>query len=136
MNCRRCDGVGQVQHFGGGLRKCSPCEGTGSFPTLESQQSGIMKLLKGRKGLRTSRPKYAPERASHEVRAMHHRAYYIWRMARFHGGVDMRQPVLASLDVIGDPERYALDKLSDQVARDNFGTDMAAANKWSKALGF
>ena len=52
--------------------------------------------LKGRKGLRTAKPKTPLEA-------------YIWRMIRFHGGIDTHMPVTADWD------------LEDYIAETHFG---------------
>jgi hypothetical protein len=57
-------------------------------------------------------------------------------MARFHGGIDMTMPVMAGYEVVGDPEVKVLDAMADKVAKENFGTDLAAARVWGRALGF
>ena len=135
MNCTRCEGRGEVDSLGK-IRKCFPCGGVGTFPRVADQMPDIMVMLAGRKGLRKSRPKYAPEGANQETEILHRRAYYVWRMARFHGGVDMRMPIMASMDVGGDPEIKALDELADTVAKYNFGSNMRAAQTWGRAMGF
>ena len=83
----------------------------------------ILEDIKGRKGLRSKRPADA-------------RAYYVWRLARFHGGVDVTMPMMASVELGADPYKKELDSLSDTVAKSVFGTDMAAAYRWGSALGF
>lgn len=114
-------------------RKCHCCEGRGTFPALD--KSGVDAILnailssKGpRKGkLKSSRPKYA-----RTIEAS--RAYYVWRLARFHGGVDCTMPMCAEMDVRGDGERERLDYMSRLVAQANFGTARAGASRWMHAL--
>lgn len=103
--------------------KCYDCDGTGFFHPIDVP--AIMAAIKGRKGLRSSRPS----------RDKGHRAYYVWRMARFHGGVDVTMPFMASLDCGNDPFRAELDAIADHVAKAVFGTDLAAAYRWGSALG-
>lgn len=83
---------------------------------------GITKAVLGRKGLRGTRPTEP-------------RSYYVWRMARFHGGRDVTMPVIAFFGVHGDPFRSELDTLASLLAREVFGTDMAAAHRWGGLLG-
>jgi hypothetical protein len=64
------------------------------------------------------------------------RAYYIWRLARFHGGADVTMPMTAMSASEGDPFKTALDALNDIVAKKVFGTDRAAAHRWGGLLGF
>lgn len=130
-NCKRCDGTGinvsrgfttaSGEHFPEIRSKCWSCEGNGTFAPLDIP--AILTEIKGRKGLRSARPKSA-------------RAYYIWRMARFHGGVDVTMPVCASLDNDGDPFLKELDALADAVAKRVYGTDKAAAYRWGRAMGY
>lgn len=63
------------------------------------------------------------------------RAYYIWRMARFHGGVDVCMPMTAMSMVDGDPWVKILDLISDTVAMLQFGTALGAAARWGCAFG-
>jgi hypothetical protein len=65
----------------------------------------------------------------------YHRAYYVWRMARYHGGVDMCMPVMAGLFTGDDPQLRDLEVYADEVAKKAFGTDLAAAYRWGKAMG-
>ena len=58
------------------------------------------------------------------------RAYYVWRVARFHGGVDMTMPVMASVEIHGDPYRAELDALTDAMERKYLGSDLRAARIW------
>lgn len=123
--CTACNGEGKKQDGWGTkeIRNCYNCEGRCQFyaPDLEV----ILKAIKGRKGLRSSRP-------SRELGA---RAYYVWRMARFHGGVDVTMPVMADMELGRDPFRPELDSIADAVAKKAFGTDMAAACRWGPLLG-
>jgi len=64
------------------------------------------------------------------------RCYYVWRMARFHGGKDVTMPVTASCVVSGDPFIRTLDLIADAIARRYLGTDVAAAYRWGNALGY
>ncbi len=68
-------------------------------------------------------------------------SYYVWRLARFHGGADTRMPVLASvlMDKYTRDRRDlhdALDAAAEGLARETFGTDMGAAFAWGRALGY
>lgn len=117
------------------MRQCKACKGSGeglSGPCLTCSGKGmveapdglaILKQVLGRKGLRSKRPSDP-------------RAYYVWRLARFHGGADVTMPALASMLIWGDPYRAELDELAEAVARAVFGTDLAAAHRWGQALGW
>lgn len=47
----------------------------------------------------------------------------------------MTMPMMADLFVRGDPFKAELDKLADSVAKEQFGTDLAAAARWGRAFG-
>lgn len=102
-------------------RNCYYCDGRGHY--VRPDYVAICKAIKGRKGLCSKRPADG-------------RAYYVWRMARFHGGADVTMPVMAwTLEIEGDPYRATLDKLADIVAVKVYGTRCAAAHRWGRALG-
>ena len=103
---------------------CASCEGRGTFSA--PCDATIEQAIKGRASagsarLRSARPK-------------DRRAHYVWRMARFHGGVDMTMPVMASVEIHGDPYRAELDALADAIARKYLGSDLRAARRWGHAL--
>lgn len=102
-------------------KTCYECNGTGKF--LKPNVPEIIANIKGRKGLRSARPK-------------DRRAYYVWRLARFHGGKDVTMPVCADMELGRDPYKPTLDLLADAVAKRVFGTDKAAAYRWGRALGY
>jgi hypothetical protein len=111
--------------------KCASCFGAGKFG--EPNFKDILDLILAKQGknkgkLRTSRPAHAPT-------ILACRAYYVWRMARFHGGADVTMPITASFFVRGDPYYEMLDAMADAVACASFGTDLAAAHRWGRALG-
>jgi hypothetical protein len=116
------------KHYPERRSQCYACRGAGEFmaPDIEA----ILAAIKGKKGLRSSRPvdkRDAPGSA---------RPYYVWRMARFHGGADVTMPMCASMDVGGDPFRVELDAIADSVARRVYGSDLAAAHRWGRAFGY
>lgn len=118
--CPRCNGLGYVVSIGNGRElTCLGCGGSLQFypPDLEK----ILADIKGRKGLRSARPKDA-------------RSYYVWRLARFHGGADVTMPVMADLELGLDPFKKELDEITDMVAKVAYGTDMASACRWGGFL--
>ena len=100
-------------------RPCRACGQTGSFPPVDVDL--ILGQIKGRVGLRSRRPESD-------------RAYYVWRMARFHGGVDVTMPIVAITFSHGDPFKKELDEMADAVAKSVYGTTMAAAARWGALL--
>lgn len=128
--CLKCNGTGESRHesftamdgtyYPERIDPCLYCKGEGWYAPIDVK--AICEDIKGRKGLRSKRPE-SP------------RAYYVWRLARFHGGVDVTMPVCAELDNAGDPFIDLLDLMADKVAVKVFGTDKAAAYRWINALG-
>ena len=114
MNCTVCNGTKVASYDAG--RSCIWCAGTGTFTAPDI--AGICAALKGRKGLISKKPQDK-------------RAAYVWRMARFHGGKDVTLPVMASLDVRGDPYVETLETLAEEVAKRVYGSDMLGAAAWA-----
>jgi hypothetical protein len=104
----------RIKHYPRQESPCYSCCGAGEFdpPDLDA----ILKAIKGRKGLCSKRPDDS-------------RSYYVWRMARFHGGADVTMPMTASMDISGDPFRPELDLIASAVAKRVFGTD--GAGQWA-----
>jgi hypothetical protein len=133
--CERCKGTGRrftkaftytdsntgrQTHYPDRDEACYACKGVGAFP--EPDVTAIIAAIKGRKGLCSKRPADP-------------RAYYVWRNARFHGGADVTMPMGAMMEVAGDPWCKELDAIVDAVAKRVFGTDLAAAHRWGRAMG-
>jgi len=117
-----CSVTGQSKHYPRKESPCNRCNGAGTFDAPNF--ATIRAAIAGRKPgtLRSSRPKDA-------------RAYYVWRLARFHGGADITMPVMAGIEIGGDPFAKDLDALADAVAKEIFGSNLRAAYRWGKALG-
>lgn len=116
-------------------RECSSCRGKGEFPAFE--QAPILERILATKGknkgkIRASMTAPFGDKGDGFLES---RAYYVWRMARFHGGKDMTMPMSADLIVRGDPSKNELDILSDKVAKEQFGSDLHAAARWGRAFG-
>lgn len=129
------DSFGKPYHYPARPEKrerCYCCKGTGTFPAVNVDM--ILAAIKGRKGLRSAAPK--PRDGSRGYGDLHDkRAYYVWRLARFHGGEDVTMPVTATMLIHNDPFLPELDALADAIAKRVFGTDLAAAHRWGHALG-
>lgn len=118
--------TGEDHHYPRKVSPCHSCDGAGEFPAVNVEM--ILAAIKGRKGLRSKPPK--PHGDVND-----RRAYYVWRLARFHGGADVTMPVTATLLLHNDPFVRELDALADAVAKRVFGSDLAAAHRWGRALG-
>jgi hypothetical protein len=134
-DCERCDGKGQRELFykPGVIEECNACEGTGVF--AEVDESAILELILAKQGKNKGKLRASMTSPLKKDGILKNRAYYVWRMARFHGGVDMTMPVMAGYCVSGDPYTSELDDLSDKVARESLGSDLRGAMRWGRALG-
>lgn len=103
-------------------RSCPYCDGIGTFKGVDIK--ALLELIRGRKPgtIRSRRPDNA-------------RAYYVWRLARFHGGADVTMPMQATFEVSGDPYVPLLDAIAERVAQAVYGTDAAGAVRWAHAMG-
>lgn len=121
LPCTRCEGAGNSRSDAS--RPCPFCDGRGRFGRPDVTH--LVDMIKGRKPgtLRSRRPD--PDRA-----------YYVWRMARFHGGADVTMPMNASFAVTGDPYVPYLDVVADKVAKAVYGTDLAGSVRWAGAMGY
>jgi hypothetical protein len=131
LPCKRCEGLGHTLHRGfrcedgyvsqSRWNKCGDCNGNGWFHAPDL--SNIVKLIKGRKPgkLRSKRPDDP-------------RGYYVWRLARFHGGADMCLPMMAEMNIGGDPYRDILEELSKIVAKNCFGSENYGSARWHLAM--
>lgn len=141
--CLRCNGEGTVFHKGftslegkvypDETKPCYGCKGAKVFQ--EPDYDAIVSAVVSSKGKSKGKLKASWQGAEHYSDLNAARAYYVWRLARFHGGVDMRMPMTADMVLRSDPFKPELDKLADIVAKKLLGTDMAAAFRWGKALG-
>jgi len=125
LPCTRCEGTTVLTYPTMPdipARPCPFCGGGGHFSRPDVP--ALMALIKGRKPgtLRSKRPDSD-------------RAYYIWRMTRFHGGADVTLPMTASFGVTGDPYVPYLDVVADKVAQQVYGSDRAGSLRWAHAMG-
>ena len=126
--CNRCKGSGEQvspafeidgRHYPEHRRTCSSCKGHGNM--MAPDFDAIALAIAGRGGkLKSKRP-------------ADKRAYFVWRMARFHGGADVTMPVMASVGIYGDPFEKELEIFSEDMAKKYFGTDLAAVRRWLRA---
>ena len=123
MNCTRCDGAGLVDHWRGDGSKlqCDCCDGRGTFEAPDLEQ--LCAAIKGRKP-RTVRSK-RPEDP---------RAWFLWRMVRFHTGQDTCLPMTASLAVDGDPFVSTLDAAARVIAQHLTGKESIGSARWRHAM--
>ena len=111
MPCKTCNGSGEVEHWrhDGTMKPCSDCNGRGHFYATKLVE--ILTAIQGRK--RVYSPLHKQEvNALRSKRPDDARANYVWRMARFHAGIDMSIPMMAAMDVSGDPYVKMLDHIA------------------------
>lgn len=143
LNCTKCDGFGSTHSdyanynaatgvFSPGMKHCHYCKGRGTFPELDVEATVIACFTtRGGKRFRKSMTSPVGRESPEAIRA-----YYLWRMARFHGGADVTMPMTAMMLIEGDPTVKTLDQMADVVAKKAFGTSNAAATRWGRALGY
>jgi len=102
-------------------KPCIWCDGVGHFTKPDLVE--LVAAVKGRKPgtLRSKRPDDA-------------RAYFIWRMARFHTGADVTLPMTAQMDIAPDPYRELLDFWAEKVAERLSGHKSAGRARWRSAM--
>lgn len=140
--CLRCEGSKVVTSkgftalngkvFPDVTRPCTCCNGVGEYPEVD--ENAIMEALIATRGKNKGQIRAAmssPVNGS----IQDERAYYVWRMARFHSGKDTTMPMTANMITRGDPFRKELDALADKVADVYFGNNILGAARWAKAFG-
>lgn len=131
LPCSKCDGKGHSlskgftcedgRRFPSEWRTCYSCDGKGWFHAPDI--FALVQSVKGRKPgrLRSKRPDDA-------------RGYYVWRLARFHGGADVCLPMGAEMEVSGDPYKAILDQLAKIVAKSVYGSGDVGSARWQQAM--
>lgn len=116
------------------VRPCISCDGAGAF--AEVNEEAILSRIIATKG--KNKGKLRASYTSPTSKEGHDaaRAYYVWRLARFHGGADVTLPITADMVVRGDPYKADLDVIADKVAETSFGSKYRAAARWGRALGY
>jgi len=126
MTCVYCDGFGQKQNVLAIWKQCPVCDGSG---TVTIDPDAIRRAITTRTGLAKSKPAAARSVFGAE---------YVWRMIRFHAGVDVTMPTTCWYTIgCGGilQQRHqsllnVLDRLVDDLAEEFFGTSTAAAEVW------
>lgn len=133
MPCKTCNGSGERPHWRGDgtMQTCSDCDGRGYFAAPDFK--AILKAIEGRK-------RVISPLLGHEIKALRAkrpddgRAYYVWRMTRFHSGADVCMPVVASWEVSGDPYRKELDDFAAGFAAVLTGKGSIGTQRWAHAM--
>lgn len=115
---------------------CYSCNGAKEFSAPNG--SAILDIITTSRGMKDGKRKIRaawPSKLDHYKDRELGRAYFVWRLARFHGGKDVTMPCTADMVVRSDPFKPELNAMAEQVAKHCFGTDMAAAMRWGSAFG-
>jgi hypothetical protein len=144
-DCERCKGVGTTFRAGftygdktypDKTETCSRCNGDKQWKA-PNWDLILQQITTGRGMPQGTRKMLAafPSKLKHYSDREAARAYYVWRLARFHGGKDMTMPVTADMVIGGDPFYKDLSAMADIVAKRYFGSNMRAAARWAQAFG-
>jgi len=115
---------------------CQACKGRGTWdaPDVDAILATISAGQKSKTGRKPTFRKSWPSTTDRST-VEGSRAYFVWRLARFHGGADVTLPMTAETLSSADPYRAYLDRIAENVAAHVFGTDRAGAYRWGQALG-
>lgn len=135
--CTRCHGTGKRRRHDSTLEACYACDGVGLFaePVWPWFVEALTKPVKGssKRQLRRSRSKLMAWVPGGRSRAAG-RLAYVFRMVEFHAGWDVRLPMCADLDVLGDPYTDELDGLARALVRHCLGRSSVGAGRWRGAM--
>ena len=132
LACSTCKGSGRIaSYLDSSERPCSSCGGSGLFeaPDADALIQAVTCKGKGGRRFRRSWP-----RAPYCGALPEKRAYYVWRLTRFHGGADVTLPMTAEMLLRGDPYVAFLDLLARKLASVVFGSGDAGGARWRAAL--
>jgi hypothetical protein len=144
--CQVCEGLGvnvsagfefEGRKYPETRRPCSTCLGKGVMqaPDFVAIFKAVTTTRGASKGGRRFRQS-APEGWKQSNQGVdNRRAYYVWRLARFHGGADVTMPMTAQLFCGRDAWVAELDYYASLLAKKVYGTDLAGAHRWARALG-
>ena len=144
-NCLRCEGLGTTFRAGftycdtsypDETRVCNACKGEKQFDAPNFDVI-LQQITTSRGAAKNSRKLLTgfPPKLKHYSCKNAARAYYVWRLARFHGGKDTTMPMTATMVIAGDPFIDELNKYADDVAASYLGSNMKAAARWAQAFG-
>jgi hypothetical protein len=140
--CPRCEGSGTTfwkgftslegKVYADRTEVCNSCMGRKVFEEYsETEIRDMIFSKRGNKRLLAAFPAKFDHYRDHKAS----RAYFCWRLARFHGGKDSTMPMTAEMVIRNDPFKPELDKLAERIAIEAFGSDMEAAKRWGRAFG-
>lgn len=131
LPCRKCKGSKltiseawtsqEGKHYPRREKPCIWCDGVGHYTRPDIP--ALVQAVKGRKPgkLRSKRPEDP-------------RAYFIWRMARFHTSADVCLPMVAQMDIASDPYQGLLEIAAELLSERMTGHTSAGRARWQSAL--
>lgn len=132
-DCLSCKGTGKASY--NDAYRCGSCGGNVSFPVpdLATLVNGSLVTRGQRKGaLKRSAPMRTAGPWAYDLET--DRIRYVWRMMRFHAGVDVTMPMTFDLALRGDPFKRDLDTFARMYARLVTGRDSAGQRRWETAI--
>lgn len=140
--CNRCKGAGEHPNWKRETTPCTECQGTGQFTGLNPEI--VKRIIDSVLVSRGPRKGKLLKSAPHIDKGQ--RAYFVWRMTKFHGGIDVCMPMLASMMLEHDPFITELNEIAKRLARlvlgnrtdamsQIMGQDMSGGARWRRALG-
>lgn len=153
--CTRCNGQGfrtESWDAVGTSKPCYACDGQGHFPAVEVAPIRALVInpktgktfstsLNSKDGRKRADSLGALAPVTPYGMLLRRRAQYVWRIARWHAGVDgtgfnLGGAIMADMDLMGDPWKPELDTLADLIADECYGrgANLRAARRWTQAL--
>jgi hypothetical protein len=116
---------------------CYRCNGAGTFPAFDDAAcrailDAILIMPKTGKNAGKAHLRTTPPKGKRFENVADARAYYVWRMARFNGGIDNTLPMTAQSVISGDPFAKECDETAEQLSQALFGTKVNQA--WRREL--
>ena len=135
MPCKTCNGSGEVEHWrhDGTMKPCSDCDGRGYFVAPDFK--AILKAIQGRKRIMSPCEGGGVIKALRTKRPDDSRAYFVWRLTRFHSGADVCMPMTAAFEISGDPYIKELNEFAASYAAALTGKGSIGSQRWNYSYG-
>lgn len=126
-DCTACKGQ-KIRALLGKSYPCRDCHGEGTFPEVDKE--AIRVAIIASKGKNKGKPRAAFPSPLSEAPIPVKRAYYVWRMARYYGRMDVTMPMTALDLVNGDPDVKELDLRAQGIAQEFFVARIKEGKFW------
>ena len=131
--CTQCHGTGQRRRSDDTVQPCIHCDGRGHFDAPDFK--AILKAIEGRKRIMSPCEGVGVIKALRTKRPDDSRAYFVWRMTRFHSGADVCMPMTAAFEISGDPYFKELNEFAASYAAALTGKGSIGSQRWHHAYG-